>query len=106
MNQLHLPDGLVVVMDDYETAALGDGSVARLLDLEERYGSQRAALEAHPELAGAARPMQRVRAKVAAARLGLELRGGGRPFPPDVIAEASRTLRAALLAPDDPDPLG
>jgi hypothetical protein len=89
-----------------EAAAWRDGSLAALLDAEDRHGGQRAAIEAEPELATYAPLLQRVRAKFCAAALGVELRGDGRPFPPEVIAEASRAFRAALLSPYDPDPLG
>jgi hypothetical protein len=89
-----------------EAAAWRDGSLAAVLDAEDRHGGQRAAIEAEPELAACAPLLQRVRAKFCAAALGVELRGDGRPFPPEVVADASRAFRAALLSPYDPDALG
>jgi hypothetical protein len=89
-----------------ELLVLHDGSAARLLDLEERYGSQAAALDAHPELVGTARTVQRIRAKVAAHRLGIELQldAGTIPFPPEVLAETRRVFRLIVAREHDRDP--
>jgi ABC-type Zn uptake system ZnuABC Zn-binding protein ZnuA len=81
-----------------EAQVLADGTAERLLELEERYGSQQAALAAHPELEPVARQLQRIRAKISAARRGveLELSGDPRPFPAETIARASRTFQRIL----------
>jgi hypothetical protein len=76
-----------------------------LLDAEERYGGQAAAIQAEPQLAKYAPILQRLRGRLAAEAMGLELRGDGRPFPPEVIADASRAFRAILVRPDDADTL-
>jgi hypothetical protein len=88
-----------------ELREFGADHLAELVEAEELHGGQAAAIEAKPELAPFAPMLQWLRAEQAAGVLGLELRGDGRPFPPEVIAEASRVLRAVLLSPDDPDPL-
>ena len=75
---------------------------AELLELEERYGTQRAALEARPDLAATARALQLARAQVAAEAMGLELRGDGRPLPPDLLAELQLVF-SRLVAEDDAD---
>ena len=87
---------------------LHDGTAARLLDLEERYGTQAAALDAHPELAATARTVQTIRAKIAAHRLGVELHldGGALPFPPDVLADCRRVFQRIVDLPPDRDPVG
>ena len=87
---------------------LHDGTAARLLDLEERYGTQAAALHAHPELAATAEIVQTIRAKIAAHRLGVELRldGGALPFPPDVLADCRRVFQRIVDLPRDRDPVG
>jgi hypothetical protein len=97
--------GEEVALTAGEAAAWLQGHLAALLDAEDRYGGQAAALEAEPQLATYAPILQRVRAKLCAAALGLELRGDGRPFPPEVVAEASRVLRAILVDPEHADPL-
>lgn len=90
-----------------EMTVLEDGSAQILLALEERCGGQSLALEAHPELAETAKAVQSMRAKAAAAALGLELRGDGFPFAADVIAEARRVFQRIVDAePDDLDPSG
>ena len=78
-----------------ELLVLHDGSAALLLDLEERYGTQAAALDAHPELALTATTVQTIRAKIAAHKLGVELHldGGALPFPPDVLADCRRVFQ-------------
>jgi hypothetical protein len=76
-----------------------------LLELEERYGSQRAALDVRPELADVARALQVARAQAAAAALGLRLRRGARPFPERLLAELERAF-ARIVAQDDRDALG
>lgn len=88
-----------------ELLVLHDGSAARLLDLEERYGTQAAALDRHPELAATAATVQRIRAKVAAYRLGveLELDAGALPFPPDVLADTRRVFQRIVDRPSDRD---
>ena len=73
-----------------------------LLELEERYGTQRAALEARPDLALAAEALQLARAQVAAEAMGLELRGDGRALPPDVLAELHLVF-SRIVAEDDLD---
>jgi hypothetical protein len=88
-----------------EGVVLYDGSAARLLALEDRYGGQGAALNAYPELAEVARVVQRIRAKIAAAALGVELRGDGAPFPEDVLAGTELAFRRLVAGPDDPDAL-
>jgi hypothetical protein len=75
---------------------------AELLGLEERYGTQRAALEARPDLEPTARALQVARAQVAAEAMGLELRGDGRPLAPDVLAELQLVF-SRLVAEDDAD---
>jgi hypothetical protein len=85
---------------------LGADKLAVLVDAEERYGSQAAAIEAEPGLAKLAPALQQLRARQAAQALGVELRGDGRPFAPEVIARASRVFRAILLGrPEDADAL-
>ena len=77
-----------------------------LLELEERYGSQQAALAARPDLAGTARALQRARAQAAARALGLKLRGDGRPLPADVLAELDLVFARIVASEDNADPLG
>jgi len=91
-----------------ELLVLHDGTAARLLDLEECYGTQAAALEAHPELAATASTVQSIRAKIAAHRLGvdLHLEGGTLPFPPDVLANCRRVFQRIVDVPCDRDPVG
>jgi hypothetical protein len=98
-------DTTTVKLTPEEAAAWSSGKLAALLDAEERHGGQRAAIEAEPDLAVYAPILQRVRAKLCAGALGLELRGDGRPFPPELVARASRVLRALLVSPQNPDPL-
>lgn len=91
-----------------ELVVLHDGSAARLLDLEERYGTQAAALGAHPELTDTARAVQTIRAKIAAHRLGVELDldGGSLPFPPHVLADCQRVFQRIVDLPPDRDSVG
>jgi hypothetical protein len=91
-----------------ELLVLHDGSAARLLDLEERHGTQAAALDAHPELSRTAQLVQRIRAKVAAYRLGIELDldAGALPFPADVLADCQRVFQRIVDLPRDRDALG
>jgi hypothetical protein len=77
---------------------------ADLLGLEELYGTQRAALEARPDLDATAKALQLARAQVAAEAMRLELRGDGRPLPPDVLAELQLVF-SRLVAEDDADPV-
>jgi hypothetical protein len=91
-----------------EVAVLADGSAEALLDAEERYGSQAAALAAYPELAATARIVSGTRSKVAASRLGIdgfELGRDVRPLLSEVIADARRVFASVLASHDDPDPL-
>jgi hypothetical protein len=88
-----------------ELREAGAHQVLALLEAEERHGGQAAAIEAEPELAAAVPELQRWRAQQAAAALGVELGDGGRPFAPDVLVRAGRTLRAILVSPDDADPI-
>ena len=81
-----------------------DAHGAELLELEERYGSQRAALDARPELTATARALQVARAQMAAEAMGLELRGGGRPLPPDLLSDLQLVF-SRLVTEDDMDPL-
>jgi hypothetical protein len=76
-----------------------------LLDLEERYGSQQAALDVRPDLADVARALQVARAQSAATALGLRLRRDARPFPERLLADLERTF-ARLVAQDDRDAPG
>jgi hypothetical protein len=76
-----------------DLSALASDDVARVLAAEDEYGGQAAAIEAEPALAEAAATVQRVRAALAAAALGVELRGDGRPFSDDLVANAARVLR-------------
>lgn len=93
-------------LTDYEAGVIADGRAARLLQLEDRYGSQRAALDAHPELVEVAPALQRIRAKIAANALGIELRGDGLPFPEHVLADAEIVFRRLVAArPDDANTL-
>jgi hypothetical protein len=73
-----------------------------LLKLEERYGTQRAALEARPDLAPTAKALQLARAQVAAEVMGLELRGDGRALPADIVAELQLVF-SRIVAEDDLD---
>ena len=66
-----------------------------LLELEERYGTQRAALEARPDLALAAEALQLARAQVAAEAMGLELRGDGRALRPTSSPNCTSCSRAS-----------
>jgi hypothetical protein len=85
-----------------EWAALADGTAARLLHLEARYGGQKAVLDAHPELRPVARAVQRIRAKAAAAFIGVDVDlSRGRPLPLDVLADAERAFRLIVAAHDD-----
>jgi hypothetical protein len=91
-----------------EAAVLADGSAERLLDAEQRHGGQAAALAAQPELVPVGQQVQRIRAKIAADRLGLEgfeLSGDAVPLRPDVIAEASRIFQAIVASEDHADAL-
>lgn len=76
-----------------------------LLELEERYGSQQAALDVRPDLADVARALQVARAQSAATALGLCLRRDARPFPEPLLADLERTF-ARLVAQDDRDAPG
>jgi hypothetical protein len=76
-----------------------------LLELEERYGSQQAALEVRPELADVARALQHARAQAAATALGLRLRRDARPFPERLLVELERAF-ARIVAQDDRNALG
>jgi NAD(P)-dependent dehydrogenase (short-subunit alcohol dehydrogenase family) len=91
-----------------ELLVLHDGTAARLLELEERYGTQVAALDAHPELARTAATVQRIRAKIAAHRLGVELQldAGALPFPADVLADCQRVFQRIVDRPGDVDAVG
>ena len=75
---------------------------AELLELEQRYGSQRGALEARPELAATGRALQVARAQMAAEAMGLKLRGDGRPLPPDLLSELQLVF-SRLSTEDDAD---
>src|SRR5262245_18919116 len=92
------------ILSDAERALLEEQG-ERLLALEERYGSQRAALEAHPELGEVARALQRARAQAGADALGIVLHGDGRPFPPEILADLELVF-SRVLAEDDVQPLG
>jgi hypothetical protein len=99
------PPSLRVRLTATEAAALFSGNLTALLAAEERHGGQTAAIEAEPRLAVYAPILQSIRAKLCAGALGIELRGDGRPFPPEVVADAARVLRAIIVSPDDPHPL-
>jgi hypothetical protein len=86
-------------------ALLTDGTLERVLEAEQRYLGLAAAVEAEPELEEGAAALQRLRAQLAAAEVGVELRGDGRPFPAEVVSAASRALRRSLLRPGDADAL-
>ena len=73
-------------------------------ELEQQHGAQ--VVDARPDLAEAAQALQRVRAAAAADKLGIVLRGDGRPLPGWLVAELSRVLRRVLLRPEDADTLG
>jgi hypothetical protein len=76
-----------------------------LLELEERYGSQQAALDARPDLAEVARALQHARAQAAATALGLRLRRDAHPLPERLLAGIERTF-ARIVAQDDREALG
>lgn len=76
-----------------------------LLELEDRYGSQQAALEVRPELADVARALQVARALTAAKALGLRLRRDARPFPESLLVNLERAF-VRIVAQDDRDTLG
>jgi hypothetical protein len=84
--------------------ALLAASGSELLELEERYGTQRAALEARPDLEATAHALQVARAQAAAEAMGLGLRGDGRALPRDILAELQLVF-SRLIAEDDPDAL-
>jgi hypothetical protein len=77
-----------------------------LLELEERYGSQEAVLNLRPDLVEVAKALQRARAQSAANKLGLTLRGDGRPFDSGVLADLELVFRQIVAAEDDPQPVG
>ena len=77
-----------------------------LLELEDRYPSQEAVLDLRPDLAEVAKALQKARAQSAADKLGLTLRGNGRPFDPGVLAELEAVFRQIVAAEDDPQPVG
>jgi hypothetical protein len=79
-----------------EQEALSSGSIERLRDAEARYGTQRAALDAHPELGPVAPLLQSIRAKAAADALGVRLRGDGDPFPPHILERLRKVVRNLL----------
>jgi hypothetical protein len=93
----------MTILSEYDRTLLARHGV-ELLGAEERYGSQRAALEAHPELADTARALQLARAQAAAEAMRLTLRGDGRPLPADVVDEL-RLLFGRIVAEDNLDPL-
>ena len=76
-----------------------------LLELEERYGGQQAALDVRPDLGDVARALQHARAQAAATALGLRLRRDARPFPERLLAELELAF-ARIVAQDDRDALG
>jgi hypothetical protein len=84
-------------------ALLVDGTIRRVLEAEQRYLGLEPAVEAEPDLREGAAALQRLRAQLAAAAIGVELRGDGRPFPREIVAAASRALRRAVLRPGDED---
>ena len=69
-----------------------------------RVRSQRAALDARPELTATARALQVARAQMAAEAMGLVLRGGGRPLPPDLLSDLQLVF-SRLVTEDDMYPL-
>ena len=87
-----------------DAALLRAGKLDEVLELEQQHGAH--VVDVRPDLAEAARALQRVRAAVAADRLGVVLRGDGRPLPDWLVAELSRVLRRVLIRPNDPDALG
>jgi hypothetical protein len=89
---------------DEDVALLRAGKLHEVLELEQQHGAH--VVDVRPDLAEAAQALQRLRAAVAADKLGIVLRGDGRPFPDWLVAELSRVLRRVLLRPDDPNTLG
>jgi hypothetical protein len=93
--------GTVLHFSVADFAMLADGTIAHMIEAEQRYVGLDAAVEAEPDLREAAAALQRVRAQLAAAEVGIELRGDGRPFPAEIVAAASRALRRRLIRPAD-----
>jgi hypothetical protein len=94
-----MPDSILTAAERQLLVEHGE----QLLKLEQRHGSQRAALAAHPELTETAEALQIARADAGARALGLTLRRGGRPFAPEVLAHLELVF-ARLVAEDDPQP--
>jgi hypothetical protein len=92
---------LHVTVSDF--ALLMDGTIGRVLEAEQRHVGLEAAVAAEPDLREGAAALQRLRGQLAAAEIGVELRGDGRPFPREIIEAASRALRRTVLRPHDRD---
>ena len=84
-------------LDDDDLAQFQTGGVLDVLEAEQRHGDR--VLDEHPELAGAARALQRARYAYAADKLGVKLRGDGRPLPRWLVDELSRVLRRVIVRP-------
>jgi hypothetical protein len=84
-------------LDDADTVCFRSGCVLDVLDAEQQLGS--GVVDAHPELAEAARALQHARAAYAAQKLGLRLRGDGKPLPRWLADELSRVLRRVIVRP-------
>ena len=63
---------------DEDVSLLRTGKLHEVLELEQQHGAH--VVDARPELAEAAQALQRVRAAAAADKLGIVLRGDGRPL--------------------------
>jgi hypothetical protein len=84
-------------LDDDDAEQFRSGRVLDVLKAEQVLGA--GVVDAHPGLAGAARALQRARYAYAADRLGVKLRGDGRPLPRWLVDELGRVLRRVIVRP-------
>jgi hypothetical protein len=84
-------------LDDDDLVQFQTGGVLDVLDAEQHHGAD--VVDAYPDLGGAARALQHARAAYAAEKLGLKLRGDGRPLPRWLADELGRVLRRVIVRP-------
>jgi hypothetical protein len=91
-------DNVQLELDEADVACFRSGRVLDVLNAEQLHGNR--VLDEHPELAEAAQALQHARAAFAAQKLGLKLRGDGKPLPRWLADELGRVLRRVLINPD------
>jgi hypothetical protein len=84
-------------LDEDDIVQFLSGGALEVLHAEQVHGDR--VLDEHPELAGAARALQHARAAYAAQKLGLRLRGDGKPLPRWLADELGRVLRRVIVRP-------